>query len=221
MASVNSTGEVSFDFRRVMGEWRIPNIDLDAVAQCQRRNLEALTHANQLALEGTQTWVRRNLELARQSMEDLQAMLSEITKPNGSMEDRLARQAEFSRKAIEKGLENFRGLTELMTKANADAMNVITQRMSEGTRGSPRPGEEGRLSAPLPLALKSFAPTPPPSARARAGAAQVRPPRARPGSRSSPRGSPLSAPRARPCGRIDPSRRRRRPPSRRRSRSSR
>ncbi len=132
MASVNSTGEVSFDFRRVMGEWRIPNIDLDAVAQCQRRNLEALTHANQLALEGTQTWVRRNLELARQSMEDLQAMLSEITKPNGSMEDRLARQAEFSRKAIEKGLENFRGLTELMTKANADAMNVITQRMSEG-----------------------------------------------------------------------------------------
>lgn len=132
MANVPSSSDSSFDFRRAMGEWRIPNIDLEAMAQCQRRNLEALTQANQVALEGTQTWVRRNLELARQSMEDLQAMLSEITKPDGSMEDRLARQAEFSKKTIEKGLENFRDLTELMTKANADAMNVIARRVSEG-----------------------------------------------------------------------------------------
>jgi phasin family protein len=132
MASVGSSGEGTFDFRRVMGEWRIPNIDLEAMAQCQRRNLEALTQANQVALEGTQTWMRRNLELARQSMEDLQAMLSEITKPNGSMEDRLARQAEYSKKAIEKGLENFRDLAELMTKANTEAMNVIAKRVSEG-----------------------------------------------------------------------------------------
>lgn len=132
MASVNSSGEGTFDFRRVMGEWKIPNIDLEAMAQAQRRNLEALTQANQLALESTQSWVKRNLELARQSMEDLQAMLSEMTKPDGSMEDRLQRHAEFSRKAIEKGLENFRDLAELVTKANADAMNVIAKRVSEG-----------------------------------------------------------------------------------------
>ncbi len=132
MASVNSAGEGTFDFRRVLGDWRIPNLDLDAMAQSQRRNIEALTQANQVALEGTQSWVRRNLELARQSMEDLQAMLSEITKPNGSMEDRLQRQAEYSRKAIEKGLENFRDLAELVTKANADAMNVIAKRVTEG-----------------------------------------------------------------------------------------
>ncbi len=132
MASTNPSAEGAFDFRRVMGEWRLPNIDLEAMAQAQRRNIEALTEANQVALESTQTWVRRNLELARQSMEELQAMLSEMTKPDGSMEDRLARQAEFSRKAIEKGLDNFRHLAELVTKANADAMNVIAKRVSEG-----------------------------------------------------------------------------------------
>jgi len=132
MANISQSSEGAFDFRRVMGEWRLPGLDFEAMAQAQRRNIEALTHANQVALEGTQTWVRRNLELARQSMEDLQAMLSEITKPDGSMEDRLARQAEFSRKAIEKGLENFRELAEVMTKANADAMDVIAKRVSEG-----------------------------------------------------------------------------------------
>ena len=130
MAPINPSSE-AFDLRKIMGEWRLPNFDLDAVAQCQRRNIEALTQANQLALEGTQALMRRNLELARQSMEDLQAMMSELTKPNGSMEDRFARQAEYSKKAIEKGMANFREVADLVTKANTEAMNVLTKRVTE------------------------------------------------------------------------------------------
>jgi len=127
----NPSSENFMDFRRVMGEWKIPNFDLDAVAQTQRRNIEALTQANQLALEGTQAVIRRNMELAKQGMEELQSMMSELTKPNGSMEDRLARQADFSKKAIEKGIANFRDLADLMTKANTEAMNVLTKRVTE------------------------------------------------------------------------------------------
>ena len=125
------SGDVFFDVRRLMSEWKMPSFDLEAVAQCQRRNIEALTQANQLALEGTQAWMRRNLELARQSVEEFQAMLSEFAKPNGSMEDRLARQAEYSKTAIEKGLANIRDLTDLVTKANAEAVNVIAKRVKE------------------------------------------------------------------------------------------
>jgi phasin family protein len=132
MASVNSSSDSFLDFRRMIGDWKVPNLDLDAVAQSQRKNIEALTQANQVAIDGTQAWMRRNLELARQTMEDLQAMLSDMTKPNGSMEDRLAKQAEYSRKALEKGLDNFRDLAELVTKANAEAMNVLAKRVSEG-----------------------------------------------------------------------------------------
>ena len=131
MATTTTSGEAFGDLRRVMGEWRIPNIDLEALAQSQRRNIEALTHANQLALESTQAWMRRNLELARQGMEDLQAMMSELTKPNGSMEDRIARQAEYSKKAVEKGLANFREIADMVTKANADTMTVLTKRVTE------------------------------------------------------------------------------------------
>jgi phasin family protein len=131
MANSNLGSENFMDLRRVMGEWKMPNFDLEAVAQAQRRNIEALTQANQLALEGTQTWLRRNMELARQGMEELQSMMSELTKPNGSMEDRLARQADFSKKAIEKSLANFREMADLMSKANTEAMNVLTKRVSE------------------------------------------------------------------------------------------
>jgi phasin family protein len=125
-------GNDSFlDLRKMMGEWRVPNLDLDAFAQTQRKNMEAFTQANKLALEGTQAWMKRNMELARQSMEDLSTMMSDMTKSSGSMEDRMARQAEFSKKAIEKGIANFRDLTEMVTKANTDAFGVLTKRVTE------------------------------------------------------------------------------------------
>jgi phasin family protein len=130
MATFNPSSE-AFDFRKIMGEWCMPGFDLDALAQYQRKNIEALTQANQLALEGTQALMRRNLELARQSMEELQTMMSDLTKPNGSMEDRMARQAEYSKKAIEKGMANFREVADLVTKANTDAMNVLTKRVTD------------------------------------------------------------------------------------------
>jgi phasin family protein len=120
------------DFRRVMSDWRLPSFDLQAMAQSQRRNIEALTQANQLALEGTQEWMRRNLELARETMQDMSAMLNELTKPSASMEDRVARHAEYSKKAFEKGFANFRDLAEVVTKANTDAFGVLSRRMTEG-----------------------------------------------------------------------------------------
>jgi phasin family protein len=132
MADVKGNGELFTDFRRMMGDWRIPGFDFEAMAQSQRKNIEAFTQANQVALEGTQAWMRRNLELARETMEEMSVMLTELTKPTVSMEDRFQRQAEYSKKAIEKGFANIRDLAELMSKANTDAFGVISKRVTEG-----------------------------------------------------------------------------------------
>jgi phasin family protein len=129
MAQAN--GDPFSELRRMIGEWKMPNLDLDALAQAQRRNMEAITQANQMAVAGTQNWMRRNLELARQSMDDMSAMFEAMTKPTGTMEERMARQAELSKKALEKGLANFRDLAELVTKANTEAFGVLSKRMSE------------------------------------------------------------------------------------------
>ena len=101
------------------------------MAQSQRKNLEALTQANQVAIEGTQALLRRDLDLARQTMAALASMMSDLTGATGSMEDRLARQAKYSQKAIETGLANFRDLADLVTKTNSDAFGVLTKRVAE------------------------------------------------------------------------------------------
>jgi phasin family protein len=129
--AANGSKNGFFDVSKVMSDFRMPGVDLEAVAASQRKNIEALTQANQLAVEGVQAVVRRQVEIARQAMEEFSSMFRDFVQPNGSPEDRLAKQAEYSKQALEKGLTNARELTELMTKANTEAFNVLNKRVTE------------------------------------------------------------------------------------------
>ena len=121
---------LDFDVTKAMSEFRVPSVDVDAVVASQRKNIEALTQANQLAVEGVQAVARRQVEIARQAMEEFSVMIRDLAQPV-SPEDRIAKQAEFSKVALEKGLTNARELTEMVAKANTEAFNVINKRLTE------------------------------------------------------------------------------------------
>lgn len=128
----NPTGtEWLTDFTKAFSELRAPGLDVSALVAMQRKNIEALTEANQLALEGAQAVLRHQLELTRRTMEQFGQMLNGFMQPNGSMEDRLAKQAEYSKSALEAGMTNARELADLVTKANSDAVNVLARRVTE------------------------------------------------------------------------------------------
>ena len=129
--TTSTTKNGLFDVSKIIGDFRVPGIDLEAAVATQRKNIEALTQANQLAVEGAQALMRRQVEITRQAMEDFSAMFRDLVQPNGSAEDRFAKQAEYSKHAIEKGLSNAKELTELVTKANTEAFNVLNKRVTE------------------------------------------------------------------------------------------
>jgi phasin family protein len=120
-----------FDATKVMGDLRVPGIDMEAAVSSRRKNIEALTQANQLAVEGVHAVMRRQVEITRQAMEDFSAMFRDLVQPNGSPEDRFAKQAEYSKHAIEQSLSNAKELTEPVTKANTEAFSVINKRVTE------------------------------------------------------------------------------------------
>jgi len=118
------------DLGKAMGDMRAP-VDMETVVAMQRKNIEALTQANQLAMEGAQAILRQQLEMTRRTMEEFAQMFSGLFQPNGSMEERLAKHAEFSKTALEKGISNARELGDLVTKANTEAFNVLSRRVTE------------------------------------------------------------------------------------------
>ncbi|MBX6366579.1 MAG: phasin family protein [Rhodospirillales bacterium] len=124
-------GNNFFDMTRVMADFRVPTLDVDAMVASQRKTIEALTQANQVAVEGVQAVARRQVEMARQTIEDLTGLFREIAQP-GTPEEKLAKQAEAAKNALEKGVANARELAELVAKANTEAFNVLNKRVAEG-----------------------------------------------------------------------------------------
>ncbi len=131
MANPNMGAEWLADFTKAMGDMRTPMVDVETLVSMQRKNLEALTEVNQVAMEGAQAVMRYQMEMTRRTMEEFSSMFSTLFQPNGSMEERLAKQAEFSKTALESGMTNARELGDLLTKANTETLNVLSRRISE------------------------------------------------------------------------------------------
>jgi phasin family protein len=90
-----------------------------------------LSQANQLAVEGMQAVAKRQIEVARQAVEDVSALLRDLAQP-ASPEDRIAKNTEFAKQMLEKSVNHGREITLLATKAGTEAADVLRKRATEG-----------------------------------------------------------------------------------------
>lgn len=119
-----------FDVTKIMTDFRFRPFDVEALMACQRRNIEAFSQANQLAVEGVQAVARRQIEIARQALEDVSVLFRELAQPT-STEDRIAKNTEYAKQMLEKSANHGREIGELATKAGAEAAAVLRKRATE------------------------------------------------------------------------------------------
>jgi phasin family protein len=120
-----------FDVTKMFADFRMRPFDVEAMWAAQRRNLEAFTQANQLAVEGAHALVKRQIEMTQQTFEDLSTLVREMSQPS-STEDRIAKHTEYTKKAIDKGLNHGREITMMAAKTGTDAAEVLQKRATEG-----------------------------------------------------------------------------------------
>ena len=126
-----TTGAIGFfDVSKLFGDFRFPGLDVEAIAEAQRKNFDAITQANQIAVEGVRALAQRQAEIVQQAASEASALLRDWTEA-GAPEDRIAKSAEAAKLVFEKGLANVRELNELGSKASADAFSVIARRVAE------------------------------------------------------------------------------------------
>lgn len=117
------------DFTKIAADYKIPGLDVEALVGAQRRNIEAITAANQLAFEGLQAVGRRQAEILRQTLEETAAVLRDAV-AQGTPEEKLAKQTDLAKQAFEKALANMKELADLLAKSNQDAAAVISARVT-------------------------------------------------------------------------------------------
>ena len=120
-----------FDVTKFMSDFRFRPLDVEAMWAAQRRNIEALSQANQLAAEGVQAVARRQIEVARETFENFSALLRDLAQP-ASTEDRIAKNTEYAKQMLEKSVSHGREITLLATRAGSEAADVLRKRATEG-----------------------------------------------------------------------------------------
>ena len=119
------------DMMKMLADFRVPGmLDMEQLAAAQRRNFEALSAANKVALEGAQAVARRHMEILQQSMSEMtQAMQSMSGAPDPQA--RATKQAEMLKTAYEHAVGNMRELADLIQKSNTEALSLLNQRFTE------------------------------------------------------------------------------------------
>jgi phasin family protein len=118
------------EMTRMMTQYQVPGLDVNALIDSQRKNLEAVTQANRVALEGMQAVAKRQAEILQQTLGEAVAAVEALT-GSGSPQDAAAKQAELVKAAYEKALANMKELAELVAKSNAEASETINNRIAE------------------------------------------------------------------------------------------
>ncbi len=118
------------DITKMMADFKMPMVDMQQWMTISRKNIEAVSAANQLAVEGIQALIKRQAEIVQASIKDANSIVSEITAA-GTPEDKILRQVELVKSAYENVISNTKELAEIAAKSNEEAIEVISGRVSD------------------------------------------------------------------------------------------
>ncbi len=117
------------EFTRMFGEMNLPAAPgMDVLMRAHQRNLDAMTAANRIALEGAQTVARRNLEI-------MQKMMGEVTEAMQALatdapQAKAARQAARAKEVYQHAVSHAEEMADLIRRSNAEAVQTLNARIA-------------------------------------------------------------------------------------------
>jgi phasin family protein len=114
------------DLKKLIEKFQLPNVDIDALIDWQRKDMEALTEMNRQASEGLKALVERRNEILRESLAEWQAAIKEATSTEA-----ISKRAEAAKQGMQKAMANFRELSDMEAQARNNAWKVVQDRMQE------------------------------------------------------------------------------------------
>lgn len=117
------------DVSKIFESYKNPAFDMKVFLETQRKNVQALTQAQQLAFQSLQAIAQRQSEVLSQMVEDNSSLAREMMS-EGTPEEKIAKNAELFRAVYERTVENLQELSEAINKTGQEASTVINKRVS-------------------------------------------------------------------------------------------
>jgi phasin family protein len=128
--SASKTTAASFaGVTKLLKQFKLPGVDINALIATQRKDIEALAAANQQAYEGMQSLAKRQTEILRETMEAWQEAAKELA--GKSLSESAEIRTALAKSAFVKALGNMRDLAEMAIKSQAQVLEGLKKRAQE------------------------------------------------------------------------------------------
>ncbi len=117
------------DVARAIAQFRIPGLDVPALVEAQRKEIEALVEANRAAVESFQALARKQTEILTQAMQAPQEAAKAAAAGLGVGDP--VKQTELTHRACQRTLAEMKELADLARRAQLDAIAAVTRRATE------------------------------------------------------------------------------------------
>ena len=132
MAKITATEQTNpfGDLTKMLEQFKVPGVDMGAIVESRRKDMDALVAANQATLESMQAMAKKQAEILSQAMQGVQDTAKALTQGGAGAPD-TAKYAEMARTAYDKAVSDMTELAEMGRKAQADAMAGINKRVTQ------------------------------------------------------------------------------------------
>jgi len=116
------------EYKKVIGQFKLPGIDVGAILESRRKDIEAIAEANTTALAGVQSLAQKQSEILHTTLTELQSLVSRVSKSEAQP---ATNTGEVVQQALQKALVDMQELADTAYRAQADSVAVVTKRVAE------------------------------------------------------------------------------------------
>ena len=114
------------DLGKMVEKFKLPGIDVNAIVESQRKDMEALAEANRQAYEGIKALAQRRNEILQEALVQWQDAMKDATG-----KDAMSKRAEMAKKGVQQAIANFHELAEMEAQSRGKAWKVLQDRFQE------------------------------------------------------------------------------------------
>jgi phasin family protein len=114
------------DIKKLTEKFQLPGVDVAALVEWQRKDMETLVEANRQAYAGVRALIERRNEILQETLAQFQAAVKDATSSEA-----IAKQAEAGKQGVQQVIANIRELAEMEAQSRNNAWKVVQDRMQE------------------------------------------------------------------------------------------
>jgi phasin family protein len=114
------------DLGKLVGNFKLPGVDVKAIVESQRKDMEALAEANRQAYEGIKALAKRRNEILQEALSEWQAAMKDATG-----KDAISKNAERAKQGVKQAIDRFRELAEMESETRRKSWKVLQDRFQE------------------------------------------------------------------------------------------